>query len=253
MAKKNTIPRGTLFKTNCGDYLEVIEYNSAKSIIVQFTDGLTEPFSAHIGNLRKGKYQNPFKPTVQGKGYLGVGNYCTTKHKFAAMCWRGMLCRVYSEFEKAQRPSTVDLQLHEDWHNFQIFAEWATNQKGYGIEGFEIDKDLLIRNNNLYSPTTCCFLPRKLNTRLPKRYSQSSRVYYYPKDATFRAYVTDTLGNRKVFTGYSENIVRLERELFLNNVFKTMALEYKENLSDEAFSRLSDYFKINEAYNETSN
>ena len=55
---------GSIFKTNCGTDLIVIKYNKASDIEVQFSDFKTPPFQAEIGNLRKGKYKNPFCITV---------------------------------------------------------------------------------------------------------------------------------------------------------------------------------------------
>ena len=57
------------------------------------------------------------------------------------------------------RECTVDIQ----WHNYQEFAEWCQWQKGF-TKGAALDKDLLFPSNKKYSPETCCFLPRELNT-----------------------------------------------------------------------------------------
>ena len=50
--------------------------------------------------------------------------------------------------------------IHDDWHNFQNFAEWY---EGNYVEGYEVDKDLLFIGNKIYSEKTCVLVPQWLN------------------------------------------------------------------------------------------
>lgn len=52
--------------------------------------------------------------------------------------------------------------------DFQHFADWAVQEIGYAVPGFELDKDLLVPGNKTYSPETCCFLPAQINTALQR-------------------------------------------------------------------------------------
>lgn len=238
------IPSGTLFEMQNGEFLEVLNYVNATEILVQFIDRKSPPFYAHVGNLRKGKYKNKFHPSVFGIGFEGIGNFSFKKDKFAVNSWRGIVQRAFSKFEKEQRPSTVDVTMHEDWYNFQKFAEWAVCQKGYGKYNFEIDKDLIVLGNSHYSPEFCCYLPREINTRLPKRYGSFDKVYYYHKEDRYKAFYTDSDGRKKVIIGKNYDDVAMSRKIMVNDVIKNISQKYFKDLDDIVINRLSNYYNL---------
>lgn len=51
--------------------------------------------------------------------------------------------------------------------DFQDFADWATAQKGYLEENFELDKDLL-SESKIYCKETSIFVPKEINLLLNK-------------------------------------------------------------------------------------
>lgn len=57
------------------------------------------------------------------------------------------------------------------FNGFQHFAEWCQGQIGYtnresNGKFWQLDKDILIRGNKIYSPDTCVFIPNKINSLL---------------------------------------------------------------------------------------
>lgn len=74
--------------------------------------------------------------------------------------WIGMLMRCYAPQLHAKRPTYTGCITTEEWLRFSNFELWMGTQDW---EGKQLDKDLLVPNNKLYSPETCVFLPRKLN------------------------------------------------------------------------------------------
>lgn len=90
------------------------------------------------------------------------------KHTTAYIIWRNMLMRCYSEKNHKRHPSYIECSVDERFHDFQDFAGWYYNHD-YSNLGYELDKDLLIPNNKIYSPDNCCFVPQELNKLLTSR------------------------------------------------------------------------------------
>lgn len=93
--------------------------------------------------------------------YERVGN----RYKRLWVCpfykkWQLMLMRCYSEKYKAKGTSYIECLVCEDWLRFSNFKAWMEDQDW---EGKELDKDLLVRGNKIYSPETCVFISHKIN------------------------------------------------------------------------------------------
>lgn len=86
--------------------------------------------------------------------------------------WRNMLMRCYSEAYQNRNPNYIGCTVDERWHKFSVFLEWF--KENY-IDGYALDKDLLIPSNKCYSPETCCFLPPKINTMIVARHRKTNR------------------------------------------------------------------------------
>ena len=72
-----------------------------------------------------------------------------------------MLKRCYSSRYHKTRPSYIGCSVCPEWRYFSKFCLWMENQKW---EGMELDKDLLVKGNQVYGPDTCCFLPGAINS-----------------------------------------------------------------------------------------
>lgn len=107
--------------------------------------------------------KNLHTPSVYGVGYIGEGEYNIREEGKALkvyILWKGMLERCYSKRYQSLYPTYIGCSVDEQWHNFQIFAQWFYDNYE---EGFELDKDILIKGNKIYSSETCCFVPQEIN------------------------------------------------------------------------------------------
>lgn len=167
---------GQEYVTNSGWKGVVTEYKDALNVLVKWQDG-SESWhpSSHI---LSGSIKPLMQPSLEGIGYFGVGrfvpySYSSGEHapeKIYAY-WSRMINRCYNEKEmmKSKGKSYIDKFVRDDWHNFQSFVEWALTQPNWHFHGFELDKDLLVKGNKVYSQDACCFLPQEVNSFLAER------------------------------------------------------------------------------------
>ena len=77
--------------------------------------------------------------------------------------WASMIERCYSDKIKAKYPTYIGATVCKEWLTFSVFKEWMGRQEW---EGKELDKDIIKPGNKHYSPYTCCFVPKLLNSLL---------------------------------------------------------------------------------------
>ena len=96
---------------------------------------------------------------------MGEGVCSLKSHRKAYQAWSNMLTRGYSKKYKNERTTYKDVTVCEEWHNFQNFAKWF--EENY-IEGWHLDKDILVKGNKVYSEGACCFVPPEINNLFTK-------------------------------------------------------------------------------------
>ena len=77
--------------------------------------------------------------------------------------WRGMFARCYSSKKQVRDPSYIGCSVDPRWHKFTEFQKWFGTQDH---EGKQLDKDILVVGNKVYSPETCCFVTNDINSLL---------------------------------------------------------------------------------------
>lgn len=152
---------GEKYITNQGYEIQIVAYRRRSDCDVVFLNsGLV--VSSNYNVIKKGGVENPFHLSVFGVGCIGVGEY-NPKGKFYET-WRSILRRCYNKKFQEKQQTYKGVTVCEEWHNFQNFAKWM--DENYNIEtmlGFELDKDIICSVCKLYSPATCCFVPREIN------------------------------------------------------------------------------------------
>ena len=58
-------------------------------------------------------------------------------------------------------PTYIGCTVCIEWNNFQNFAGWFNENY---IEGYDLDKDIKVNGNKVYSPVTCLIVTPKENT-----------------------------------------------------------------------------------------
>lgn len=161
-----TIFIGDKFTNKIGLTVEVIEYINSSNIIIKFIKTGYIAKSYYHG-LRNGYFKDNLHPSLCGVGYFGKGEHSGSckKHK----CWTNMMLRCYYKTNKIDNDSSVC----ESWHDYQVFAKWY--EENY-VKSFQLDKDLKIYKNKIYSPDTCVFVPNKINSLFPVKISHNKNL-----------------------------------------------------------------------------
>lgn len=171
MQKKHHIKIGDIFTTKENCNVKVLDYKNCNEILIEFQDKHKHKVYVQSSNLKRGLVKNPYLATAYNTGYVGVGSYKTINGRTPTEeynKWRNMLMRCYDANYINKTPTYIDCYVCDEWLNFQNFAEWYTKQKYYGL-GYELDKDLLIDGNKIYSPNTCILVPQEINKLLIDR------------------------------------------------------------------------------------
>lgn len=111
------------------------------------------------------RHANKERATVRGIGFLGYGPHEASlngKNTRVYQIWGKMFTRCYCPKFLNSNPTYRDCVVHEDWHNFQNFAEWYKQQE-FRDDGYCLDKDVLFKGNKVYGPDTCCLIPQEVN------------------------------------------------------------------------------------------
>lgn len=141
--------------------------------------------------------------------------------------WKEMIRRCYSEKEKLRKPYYEDCTLCADWLVFSNFKKWMETQNW---QGKQIDKDLLVVGNKIYSPETCCFVDGTTNKFTTD--SNASRgkfkigCYYDNQLKSFRARCSNP------FTKKMEHLGLFDNELTAHLAWKKRKHELACQLAD---------------------
>jgi len=157
---------GEKYTTNEGYEIEVIEYFNTLNCTITFTYNGYTKHNVPFWDAKKGEVKNPFHPSVHNVGYFGVGEYKATVNRKSTIVyskWVGMLYRGYNNLYIQSLPNRKSVIVCREWHNFQVFAKWFEDNYKPHMEGWHLDKDILVKGNREYSPQTCCFVPSEIN------------------------------------------------------------------------------------------
>ena len=84
-----------------------------------------------------------------------------------------MLTRCFDEKFKIKNPTYKDVTCCDEWLLYENFYEWLHSQENFEKwlegKGWALDKDILVKNNKIYSPETCCLVPHNVNCVFLKR------------------------------------------------------------------------------------
>ena len=232
---------GMTNKNFFGTEMRIVDYINGQKVLIEFQDEYKYQKYIDMSNFRKGVAANPYDKTVLNIGCIGDGAYSKEKNRECYVRWHNILVRCFDLKYKEKYPTYKDVCVVNEWLNFQNFAKWYYDNV-YSIpnERMEIDKDILFKNNKIYSPDKCIFVPRRINSLLINNKSIRGK---YPVGVDmhrnkFRARCNTLNGN--IFIGHYNTVESAFKayKKFKENYIKEVADEYKEKIPDILYQAL---------------
>ena len=238
---------GKVCKSKSSGDFKIVKYNDKKNVEIQFLKTGFET-TVELGSIRNGGVKDRYLPSVYGVGVIGdkypskVNGVLTKEYKL----WTSMLVRCYSDNSKKKNPTYEGCEVSNNFKSYEYFYEWCNKQVGFGVEGFELDKDLLIKGNKVYSEDSCVFIPTEINSLLVKRENMRGKyligVHWCN---TKKAFVAQVSRNK----GMQEHLGLFKTEIEAFNTYKTakeafvkeQANKWKSQIDERAYEALMGY------------
>ena len=231
---------------NSGDF-KILKYNDSRNVVIQFLKTGFETI-VELGNIRNGNVKDRYLPSVYSVGIIGakypsrVNGVLTREYKL----WMDMLRRCYSDGFKKKHPAYKDCEVSENFKSYEYFYEWCNEQIGFGVDGFEIDKDLLIKGNKVYSENICVFIPKEINQLLTKRASSRGEhlngVCWDKRHKAFKAQVRKNKEKRENLGFFKTEIEAFNAYKKAKEAFvKEQANKWKGEIDERAYQALMKY------------
>ena len=156
--------------------------------------------------------------------------------------WIGMLCRCYSEKSRLSYPTYWDCTVSDEFKDFQLFSAWVNRQIGGRLKNWELDKDLLVQGNRVYSAEACLLLPRKINRALIYRTKGISFPSVVRDDGKFEPTTFLEGCSRDLFGLYdSQHDLNVAYKAVYEGYLVHLAEEFKHQIDPKAYAALYEY------------
>ena len=238
---------GKVCKSKSSGDFKIVTYNHARDVEVRFLKTGFE-MVARLDHIRSGLIKDPYSPSVCGVGITGTKypisvNSVQTKEY---VLWCHMLQRCYSTTLKKQRPTYMGCEVSDNFKSYEYFYEWCNRQVGFDNEGWHLDKDLLIKENKVYSESACIFIPQEINSMLLKSDKKRGKhligVCWHKKGKAFMASVNRNKGESEYLGLFNTEIEAFNAYKKAKEAFvKEQAEKWKDKIDDRAYEALINY------------
>ena len=242
---------GKICKSKSSGDFKIVKYNDSKDVEIQFLKTGHET-SVQLTNIRNGNVKDPYLPSVFGVGVLGtkypatVNGVITKEYEL----WKSMLKRCYSDGFKKKQPTYEGCEVSDNFKSYEYFYEWCHKQIGFNNDGngnpFQLDKDLLIKGNKVYSEDFCVFIPSDINLLLTK--SNKTRgehligVYWDKTNKAFKAQVCRSKGKSEYLGYFKTGIEAFKAYKTAKEAFiKEQASKWQSQIDPRAYNALMNY------------
>ena len=238
---------GKVCKSKLSGDFKILKYNDSYNVEIQFLDTGFETV-ARLGDIRNGEVKDHFSPSVYGIGIVGTkypvseGGVLTKEYRL----WCNMLQRCYSDTYQKKRPTYEGCECSENFKSYECFYEWCHKQVGFGECKFQLDKDLLVKGNKVYSENTCIFIPQEINSMLlksdKKRGEYLIGVSWNKRNKAFVAMVSRSKSESEYLGLFNTELEAFKAYKQAKESFvKEQAEKYKSQIDPRAYNALMSY------------
>lgn len=234
---------------NDGKFI-IIEYINNRNVIVEFLETKYRTTSQLV-NIESGSVRDKLKPSVYGVGIVGDESTVQKRKVYTDYSiWVSMLKRCYSTAYLLEHPSYESCTVSDNFKHFSYFKEWRKDQTGFNSVDekgrlFNLDKDILVKGNKVYSEDTCCFVPQEINNLFVKnnvlRGENPIGVYYIKEKDRYSAHIV--INNKpKTLGGYktAEEAFQIYKQAKESNI-KSLANKWKYQIDHMVYEALLNY------------
>ena len=171
---------GSIFPTKKYGDVEIVERVENKKVLIRFHN-TSFIKKVSLDAVIKGNVRDDSVTTrIAGCGIddTTYPKYENVGGKLIWLCeayrdWYDLIQRTCNINYKRKHTAYVDCTICEEWKYFSSFKNWVDNQPNKDWKNCQLDKDLLFRGNNQYSPNTCVYISHKVNCFITIRKSSA--------------------------------------------------------------------------------
>lgn len=155
--------------------------------------------------------------------------------------WQAMLCRVVN---RKNYPAYNGCSVSDNFKNYSYFYDWCQEQTGFNCDGFDLDKDILVKGNKQYHEDLCVFVPSEINRcfiRTRRKSDLPIGVVFNKECNKFVAQLGRNKGSKHLgcFDNQIDafNCYKKEKEAYI----KALANEYVDYIDSRVYDALMNY------------
>ena len=245
LALKKAEYEGKIYPSNNYGDVEIVEYINSSKVKIRFinTNHIKEEY---LSSVRLGCVRDDSIPTTCGVGFIdiegaSIGRKMTKEYKL----WNGMINRCYNEKELSRNPTYKGCHVSEEWMCLSNFKEWCNRQIGFDQEGFQLDKDILVKGNKVYSEDTCCFVPAEINYLIIKadriRGKYPIGIYEDKQAGKFKVRISVEGKQKHIGRYYCEKEAFYAYKVAKEQYIKEVANKWKDQIDPRVYNALMCY------------
>ena len=149
--------------------------------------------------------------------------------------WHDMLRRAYDPGYRKLYPTYEGVTVCDEWLKLSNFIEWMNK---FDYEGKNLDKDLIVRNNKVYSPENCCFISPRLNSFIASRKdllidnNLPSGVRWHKFHKKYQAQIS--INNKRAHLGYFTDVNDAEARYLTEKIKLLKELQLELDGTDDS-------------------